>query len=104
MQLCDMPEEAFDELAAIWNLCMDTGKLPRTWLEVRTVTIPKQEGGYRGLSIASQSWRACMSATIYLLSDWAEGWLPKEIHGGIRGRSGDTLHELLMSIIRISDN
>ena len=40
-----MPEEALDELAAVWNLAMDTGRIPQAWLEVRTVTIPKQDGG-----------------------------------------------------------
>ena len=72
-QMCDLPEEALDELAVIWNLSMDTGSFPQAWLEVRTVTIPKPEGGYRGLSIAAQSWRACMSATLYLSGDWADG-------------------------------
>ena len=47
-QMCDMPEEALDELATAWNLCMGTGGLPRAWMEVRTVTIPKSEGGYKG--------------------------------------------------------
>ena len=42
-----------------------------------------------------------MSATLSILTEWAEGWLPKEIHGGIKGRRGDTLHEQLMSIIVI---
>ena len=57
--------------------------------------IPKAEGGTRGLSIAAQMWRTCMSATLETLGDWAEGWLPKEVYGGIKGRSPDDLHILL---------
>ena len=94
-----MPEEAMDELAELWGRAMHTGEVPKAWLEVRTVTIPKQEGGYRGLSIASQIWRACMSATVYLLRDWADGWLPEEVYGGISGRNGNALHERLMGVI-----
>ena len=98
-QLCDLPEEALDELAELWRISMHAGDMPRAWLEVRAVTIPKQEGGYRGLSIASQIWRACMSATVYALREWSEGWLPEEVYGGISGRNGNELHERLMGVI-----
>ena len=40
-----------------------------------------------------------MSAVIYMLRDWAEGWTPKEIYGGIHGRDSHALHETLMRVI-----
>ena len=51
--LNDLPVEAFEDLAELWNLCLEGAKLPRAWCRVRVVTIPKDGGGYRGLSIAS---------------------------------------------------
>ncbi len=56
----DMPDHFFNMLAEVWNLALDTGKLPEAWTQVRVVTIPKTDGGFRGLGIATAAWRAGM--------------------------------------------
>ena len=51
------------------------------------------------MGIAATLWRACMSATLLKMREWAEGWLPKEIYGGVKGRGPDGLHERVMEAI-----
>ena len=62
--LIDLPNEAYEGLAAIWNAILQGGKLPKIWTIVRVVTIPKPDGGSRGLSIANLIWRVGMTAII----------------------------------------
>ena len=66
---------------------------------MRVVTLPKEEGGYRGLSIASVMWRLGMIAVMEELREWADVWLAEEFCGGILGRSADELHQRLMGAI-----
>ncbi len=74
-------------------------ELPEMWTKVRVVSIAKEEGGYRGLSVAVVLWRAFMTATMEQLRGWAEGILPEEVYGGIKGRRADALHERIMEAI-----
>ena len=90
----DLPEEAFDELAELWHTVLRGAPLPDTWVQVRTVTIPKDEGGYRGLSIAAQMWRTCMSATIQALGGKvATGRAPRGSPGPQPGRLALPSHD-----------
>ncbi len=56
----DMPDYFFNMLAEVWNLALDTGKLPEAWTQVRVVTFQTTGGGFRGLGIATAAWRAGM--------------------------------------------
>ena len=94
-----LPLEALEEVSDIWNACLQGMALPAAWCRVRVVTIPKDGGGYRGLSIATMMWRAGMSDLLGKLTDWAEGWLPSELYGGIKNRSADNLHLILRQAI-----
>ncbi len=40
-----------------------------------------------------------MTATMWRLQDWAEGWLAPEMRGGLRGRSPDELHDRLNDMV-----
>ena len=97
--LADLPDSAYEAMAELWNAVLAGAPLPVMWTKIRVVTLPKEEGGYRGLSIASLLWRVGMTAVIGEISEWAEKWLPEELVGGIRGRSADELHERLMAAI-----
>ena len=94
--LNDLPDEAYECMAALWNAILEGGALPHMWTHVRVVTLPKDEGGYRGLGIAAQLWRAGLTAIVGALGDWSEEWLAAELYGGIRGRSADQLHARVM--------
>lgn len=69
------------------------GRVPRQWLEVRTVSIPKKEGGDRPLSVEPLFWRLGISLITSQLGDWMDGWTPRNIAGAVRHRSVEPLHD-----------
>jgi len=62
--ITDLPDEAYDAIADLWNAILKGGALPEIWTKVRVSTLPKEEGGYRGLSVASVLWRGGVTAII----------------------------------------
>lgn len=93
-----LPESFFDGLAAVWNVVIHAGaKIPKAWLQVRVVLLPKEEGGLRPLSIAVLAWRTGLAA-ILKRTDWRQwicGWLTEEIAGGVPGASPQDIHDQL---------
>eukprot|EP00973_Karenia_brevis_P021042 2894276-Karenia_brevis.AAC.1 len=51
------PAGIFRAIARTWNTCLEHGKLPKLWTQVRNVAIEKDDGGDRWLSITMFVWR-----------------------------------------------
>lgn len=98
-----MPDQFFHELARLWNTALEEGRVPLAWTQVRVVTIPKTDGGFRGLGIASVVGRAGMSAVIDKMQDWAEQWLHEDLVGGLKGRDATELHDIMMGDIGVAN-
>lgn len=47
--LTTLPDDGWEALQVLWNAVLRQGRVPKQWLEVRTVSIPKKEGGDRPL-------------------------------------------------------
>ena len=95
-----LPDQFFNCLAAIWNVILHCEvNLPRAWLLVRVCLLPKEEGGFRPLSIAVIAWRAGLSAILRRkeFRAWVRCWLTQEVAGGVPGASTEDIHEDLMN-------
>ena len=99
-----MPSHFFDVFVDLWNRALAVGKIPSQWKAIRTVMIPKSDGGQRPLSIAPLAWRIGTSSIIKSLGRWIDRWAPKELVGGLPGRSADLIHQEVSHGIRSSMN
>ena len=86
----------------VWNLALEVGQVPEARTQVRIVTIPKDDGGLRGLGIAVAAWRTGMSTIIDQIYPWASTWLHDDLVGGIQNKDAMELHDKLMSAIAIA--
>ncbi len=78
-------------------MVLDRGVLLEAWTKVRIVCIPKSAGGFRVLGIAAIAWRAGMTCLVRKLHPWVEQWIHEDLLGGIQGRGGDMLHDVIMA-------
>ena len=62
---------------------------------MRSLGIPKPDGGVGYLSIAALAWRAGMHIIFGQLTSWVEEWAGPELLGGLKGREGTSLHDSL---------
>jgi ribonuclease HI len=92
--LIKLPKSFWEDVAALWNVVLNTARIPQPWLMVRTVGIPKV-GGVRPLGVEELMWRCGMTVITKALSNWAVSWAPPGIVGAIQGRTPEELHEKL---------
>ena len=86
--LCRMTSGFFDALAEIWMTLLNvSGPTLASWGNIRDVALPKEDGGWRPISVASAIWRIGMSTVISALTPWLETLLPDFILSGLPGRS-----------------
>ena len=88
-----LPLNFYEQLAKLWNRTLQCGKVPKQWKQIRTLMIPKADGGQRPLSIAPLVWRAGMSCILTQVDEWVQQWVPNEVVGGVKGRSAETIHD-----------
>ena len=91
----NLPLSAFEPLVRIWNMALAEGTIPEVWNKIRTVTIPKDDGGSRPISVAVLAWRTGMGALISRMGPWIDTWAQEQIAGGIPGRDARKIHENL---------
>jgi endonuclease/exonuclease/phosphatase family metal-dependent hydrolase len=89
----------FEALARLWKVVWETAKLPESWKHVRVVSIPKEDGGLRPLSIAAIGWRLGMTLVVASLREWYQQWIHTDIAGGLSQRSAAEIHDALFADI-----
>ncbi|MEC8274236.1 MAG: reverse transcriptase domain-containing protein [Pseudomonadota bacterium] len=94
-----MPEGYWATLAEIWEGFLNGAPMPAALNQVRTVNIPKEEGGLRPVSIAQLLWRIANSALLAQVAPWVEAWAPEALQGGLKGRSAEHIHAQLMEAL-----
>ena len=87
-----LPDEAWDDIADAFMLMVERLGFTAALAAVRTVGIPKTDGGTRPISIAHLVWRLCTGELVALLSPWVDRWAPPELTGGLKGRSAAEIH------------
>ena len=95
-----LPQAFFDRLAQVWHLVLAGRGFPESWRQIRVVAIPKPDGGSRPLALTQMAWRVGASELLSQLRSWFSGWMPRELCGGLPGRSADTIHEDLGGFIQ----
>ena len=90
-----LPDDFWNRLAAIWNKFLEGARLPAVLTEVRTVGVPKDDGGERPISLAQVLWRLANTVVVDKLTTWVDQWAPEELCGGLRGRSAETIYAAL---------
>ena len=93
-----LPMEFFQDLANLWHVVLRSSNVPKQWLDVRCVLIPK-DVGLRPISVASLAWRTGIGVLAQQLAHWIQSWAPEELVGGVKGRSAATVHEQLHTVI-----
>ena len=68
--------------------------------EVRTVGIPKPDGGERPISLAQLLWRIANTCLVAKLVSWVDQWAPDELAGGLKGRWPEEIHAALEAEIQ----
>ena len=97
--LC-LPDGWWRSLALLWRTCLDVGRLPQRWTEARTVLIPKRQGGWRPITVASLWWRLGASILAQALGYSANGWAPPAVQGCLPGRGAHWIHARLRHGLR----
>jgi ribonuclease HI len=96
--LLRMPVVFFEGVVQLWGVCVARGVLPKPWLMVRVVGIPKVDSTtLRPLSVEATIFRAIMSSITADLSNWVAAWAPECLAGAMRGRCMDDLHEAFVT-------
>ena len=86
--LLRMPDEWFNDWATFYEARRASGRIPTRWAECRTAMLPKDDGGYRPLSVAVVAWRAAAITHVKNLEGWITQRAAEELAGALAGREG----------------
>ena len=89
-----MSHQAWVVLAGILNQIENVGEWPQPLLDIALVPVPKRESQgpvradkMRMISVSSHVYQSWASLRAAQLADWVASTVPKQVHGGVRGRS-----------------
>lgn len=92
--LCLLGKTFWKHLAALWQKCVEMGKLPAAWVQARVCGIPKPGSeDLRPISVATIAWRLGCGYMVRQLRKWVDGWAPPEIVGGLAGRDPSDFYD-----------
>ena len=99
--LARLPLRWFESFALLWAKVWERGAVPRLWQRARVALIPKQDGTWRPLCMATAAWRLGAAEIVQQLRSWVDSWASPHLLGGLPGRSVQhahmRLHEALVA-------
>ena len=98
--LLRLPIGWWELAAAIWNMAIENGKIPRAWCKAKVVLLWKKQGRTRPISLFSIVWRSGARALAANMRPWCESWQSHYDTGGLPAASVSAAHMQLYQSLR----
>lgn len=85
VDLAHLREDHLDKLAVLFNKLDAGAVVPSQWKHARMVTIPKESGGSRPITVLCVAYRAWAKGLAQELGTWCKSWSDNGVVGGIKG-------------------